>query len=199
MPDKFEIVERQVGFHGFFQLDRLCLRHELFDGGWSEPLKREVLLRGLAVAVLPYDPRRDRVALIEQFRVGSAAAGKPPWLVEIPAGIVEANETAEGVARREALEEAGLELREIVPIVEFMPSPGGSSEVVQIVAGRIDRETVDGLFGLADEGEDIRALYLSSEDAFDLIGSERLTASFTIIALQWLILNKERLRREWLG
>jgi len=199
MQQDIEILNREPCFKGFFQLDRFSVRHRLFSGNWSAELQREVFLRGHAVAVLPYDPVRDRVALIEQFRIGAAAANRPAWLMEIPAGIVENGESIDEVAKREANEEAGLDLQSLKPIVEFMPSPGGSSEVVHVLVGRIDRESVDGIFGLDEEGEDIRTLYPSREEAFELIGQGRVDNSFTIIALQWLMLNCAKLQREWLG
>lgn len=198
MPDAFEIQDRQVCFSGFFRLDRFRLRHQIFAGGWSDPIEREVFLRGPAVAVLPYDPLRDRVALIEQFRIGAAVAGRPAWLIEIPAGIVETGEAGVDVARREAREEAGVDILDLETIVDFMPSPGGSSEVVHLFVGRIDRENVDGLFGIDHEGEDIRALYPTAEQAFAWVRSNRIDTSFTIIALQWLMANRQRLRQEWL-
>jgi ADP-ribose pyrophosphatase len=189
MQFDFEIIERQVCFDGFFRLDRFDVRYRTFAGGLSSTLRREVFLRGHAVAILPYDPKRDRVVLIEQFRIGAAAAERPAWLMEIPAGIVENDETVEDVAHREVKEEAGLDLLHLQPIVEFMPSPGGSSEVVHVLGGRIDRETVTGVFGLDEEGEDIRTHYLTREEAFALIDQGRIDNSFTIIALQWLMLN----------
>ena len=198
MPQAFEIQRRETCFKGFFQLDRFVARHERFDGGWTPPLSREVFLRGRAVALLPYDPLRDRVALVEQFRIGAAAADRPAWLIEIPAGIIEDGEADADVARREAMEEAGLQLLDIEPIIEFMPSPGGSSEVVSLLAARIDRREVKGIFGVDDEGEDIRAHYPTADEAFDWVRSNRIDTAFTIIALQWLMLNRDRLRRAWL-
>lgn len=199
MQHEFEFINRRACFKGFFQIDRFDVRHRTFAGGWTQPLRREVFLRGHAVAVLPYDPLRDRVVLIEQFRIGAAAADRPAWLIEIPAGIVEPGEAVDEVARREANEEAGLDLLQLKPIVEFLPSPGGSSEVVHLLAGRIDRTSVSGIFGLDHEGEDIRTHYPTSDEAFDWIGQGRIDNSFTIIALQWLMLNRASLRQEWLS
>src|SRR5512143_2878914 len=102
-----EIVERRIGYRGYFRLDVYRLRHRLHEGGWSDVISREVLERGHAAAALLYDPARDAVVMIEQFRVGALAAGRAPWLCELVAGIIETGETPIDVARREALEEAG--------------------------------------------------------------------------------------------
>ena len=108
MADDVEIIERATVYQGYFRVDRYRLRHSLFAGGMSAPIEREIFERGHAVAVLPYDSIRDEVVLIEQFRAGAYAAGRPAWLLEIVAGIIEPGETRETVARRETQEEAGL-------------------------------------------------------------------------------------------
>lgn len=71
VPKGFEIIERANCFRGFYKLDKLRLRHELFAGGMGREISRELFVRHDAVCVLPYDPQRDEVVLIEQFRVGA--------------------------------------------------------------------------------------------------------------------------------
>ena len=115
-----ELIERTTAFEGYFRIDRYELHHQLFAGGMSDPLTREVYERGHAAAVLPYDPQRDAVVLIEQFRIGAYAAGREPWLIEIVAGIVEAGETSSDVAQRELHEEAGLSAAALEPIGDVM-------------------------------------------------------------------------------
>ena len=104
MTENVEIIDRTLRYKGFFEIVRYRFRHRLFAGGWSGEIEREVLERGHAVAVLPYDPAADAVVLIEQFRIGALAAGFPPWQVEIVAGIIEEGEAIEAVARRETME-----------------------------------------------------------------------------------------------
>ena len=135
-----EIIEKTTPYDGFVQVGVYRLRHRRFGGGWTEVMSRELCERGNAAAVLPYDPARDAVVLIEQFRVGAHAAGLEPWLIETVAGIVEAGETPEEVVRREAVEEAGCELAELEPIATVMPSPGGCSELLHLFCGRVDSE-----------------------------------------------------------
>ena len=102
----FEVLDKTVCYDGFFRFERHRVRFRLFSGEWSQPIEREVLERGHAAAVLPYDPERDRVVLLEQFRAAAIDAPGGPWLIEIVAGIIEPGESAEAVIRREALEEA---------------------------------------------------------------------------------------------
>jgi ADP-ribose pyrophosphatase len=195
--DRVEIVARETVFDGYFQVDRYRLRHRKFEGGWTSVLTREIFERGHAAAVLPYDPLADKVVLIEQFRAGALAAGREPWLIEIVAGILGPGETPEELVRREAIEEAGCEVTTLEPIADILPSPGGSSETLKIYCGRVDSRGLGGVHGLDDEGEDIRVMVCSAEEALALVAQGRVGNACALVALQWLALNRESLRRRW--
>jgi ADP-ribose pyrophosphatase len=192
-----EIVERRTPYRGYFRIDRYRLRHRLFAGGWSGEIVRELFERGHAAAVLPYDARRDRVALVEQFRIGAYAAGRPPWVIEIVAGIIEPGESADAVVRREAVEEAGVTVTALEPVMRVLASPGGTSETCMIYCGKADLGVAGGIHGLAHEHEDIRVLVLPTDAALDLLAAGRVENATAVIALQFLALNRERLRRAW--
>ena len=194
-----EILERVEAYRGYFRVDRYRLRHRLHAGGWSGAMDREVFERGHAAAVLPYDPALDSVVFIEQFRIGAFAAGRPPWLLEIVAGIIEDGETAESVVRREAVEEAGCEIHELVPIADYLVSPGGTSETVVIFCGRVDASRVGGIHGKAEEHEDINVVAVPFAEARKRLDEGAVDNAAALIALQWLALNRDRLRRTWLG
>src|SRR5262245_57866832 len=165
MVQDFEIIEKTTAFQGYFRIDRYRFRHRLFAGGWSGVVQREVFERGHAVAVLPYDPERDAVVLIEQFRIGAVAAGLPPWQEEIVAGIIDEGETPEAVAHREAQEEAGCRIQDLVFICEYLTSAGGASESVKLYCGRVNSHGIGGIHGLAEEHEDIRVEVVSFAEA----------------------------------
>lgn len=188
-----------MAYAGFFRLERLRLRHALFAGGMSPPLTRELFERGHAVAVLPYDPVRDAVVLIEQFRIGALARAGGPWLLEIVAGIIEDGEAPEAVARREAVEEADLRLGRLEKIGRFYVSPGGSSESVHLFCGEVDASGAGGIHGLVEEGEDIRVLVEPFATAMQRLTSGAIDSASPVIALQWLALNRTRLRQTWAG
>ena len=192
VPVRYEIV-----FQGYFRVDRHTVRHALFAGGMSGDITREVFERGHAAAVLPYDPVRDAVVLIEQFRAGAYAAGRPAWLVEIVAGIIEDGESATDVARREAVEEAGLAVTALEPIADVFASPGGSSETVALFCGRCDTRTAGGIHGVTGEGEDIRVIVRSFSTILDELRDGAIRSAPALIALQWLALNRDRLRARW--
>ena len=197
--DDVEILGTQTLWKGFFRMDRVRLRHRLFAGGWGQPITREVFERGHAAALLPYDPVRDEVVLIEQFRAAAMTAGAEPWLVEIVAGIIEDGETAEDVARRETVEEAGCEVTDIVPVMDVFTTPGGSSERIAIFVGRVNTQGVGGIHGLADEGEDIRVFTESLDAALARLANGGIVNLIAIAALQWLALNREEIRARWMA
>lgn len=195
-----EVVEQERVFDGFFKINRMKIRHTLFQGGDIE-IVREQFQRDDAVCVLLFDPVKDVVVLIEQFRVGAIAKGRDtegsPWLLELVAGIVEPGETAEDVARRESVEEAGAQISDIVPITRYLPSAGGSDEYIDLLCARVDSRGLGGVHGLPEEGEDILVHLIPLAKAFALVASGKIDNAATIIALQWLQLNKTELLSQW--
>jgi ADP-ribose pyrophosphatase len=196
--ESIAITERETVYRGFFRIDHFLLRHRLFAGGWSAELSREVFLRHDAAGILLYDPQRDELVLIEQFRLAAHLAGFAAWQLEIVAGIIDKDEPAAAVARREAQEEAGLAvIGEVVPIHRFMTSPGGSTETVDLFCGRVDASAAGGIHGLADESEDIRVVVKSYAEAMALLAAGGIENGYTLLALHWLAANRETLRRQW--
>lgn len=192
-----KILERSQLYKGFFTLEQFTLQHTLFAGGWSKPVKRELFRRGTCVAVLLYDPELDRVVMIEQFRVGALLHVEHPWLLEIVAGAIEDGETAEEVAYREAIEEAGCEILELTQIQKFFTTPGGSSEWLTLFYGRVNSNNVGGIHGLEEEDEDIRVSTLSFDEVYDLLKSGAINSAIPVIAIQWLYIHRDELRRPY--
>ncbi|MDR4514293.1 ADP-ribose diphosphatase [Nitrosomonas sp.] len=194
-----QILEQTVCYQGFFRIDRYRLRHRLFSGDWSQPIVRELFERGHAAAVLPYDPNRDEVILIEQFRVGAMSAPGGPWLLEIVAGIIEDGEQAEDVVKRESVEEAGCTVADLIPLYDYLVSPGGMTERVSLFCGRVDTTHAGGIFGVAHEGEDIRVHVVAYETALQYLKAGKINSASAIIALQWLALNRDHVRLQWMA
>jgi len=198
-----QVLERVPAFEGYFSIHRYHLRHRLYAGGWGQPFLREVFSRGHAVAVVLYDPQADRLVLIEQFRVGAMVAalerpesdlGPSPWLLEVVAGIIDAGETAEAVAVREAEEEAGCRVRELLPIQTILASPGGTSETVALFLGLCEAPASGGLHGLAHEHEDIRVIVVSPDDVWAWMDSRRIVNGPGLAALMWFRIHQHRFR-----
>lgn len=196
--DDVEIQERKRLYKGFFEMTLYKFRHRLFEGGWSKFMTREVFERDPVAAVLPYDPVRDTVVLIEQFRPGVMAAGhENPWTIEVVAGIIDDGETPEAMCHREAREEAGCTLGELLPIANFFPSPGGCTEYLYLYCGRVESEGLGGIHGLDHEEEDIRVFVESTDDALRRMESGSIGNATAILALQWLALHRDELRARW--
>lgn len=197
MKKAFEIVSKETRYAGFFRLEKYRLRHTLFAGGWSGEIERELFGRGKAVAVLLYDPERDEVVLIEQFRIGAIGCPERAWLVEIVAGAIEDGEVAEDVAYREAEEEAGCQIEKLIKLMQFYTSPGGYAEMITLFCGKVDSRQVGGVHGLDHEDEDILVRAVPFTDAYGMIESGEIESAIPILALQWLALNREQLRQSW--
>lgn len=191
-----EVIERTTAYAGHFSVEVLRLRHGQYDGNMGPEIRRELIDRGHAVAVLPYDSKRDEVVLIEQFRVAPYAVGDEPWMLEAIAGLIEDGEDPADVVRREAAEEAGLTLTEVDELLTIYTSPGALSERITIYHAPVDASGAGGIHGVAEEGEDIRVVVMAFDGAMAALGEGRITSGPSVVALQWLALNRDRLRRE---
>lgn len=192
---KWKLLKSEAKYQGFFKIDLCHIKHETYRGGEIE-VKRELFHRGDAVAVLMYDPSKDKIVLLEQFRVGAMDDENGPWLVEIVAGMVEQGESVTDVARRECKEEAGVEVHSFENVHSFYSSPGGCSEKIHILCALVDSELAVGFHGLEQEGEDIKVWVIDYADLHELMVSGKICAAIPLIALQWLQLNRERLLME---
>lgn len=192
-----ELIKRTVPFQGHFRVARYVFRQQLYQGGWSEPFSREVFERGQAAGLLPYDPVRDEVVLIRQFRAGSYVAGRHPWSWEIVAGIIEDGESPEDLVRRETVEEANLKVGEIEFINSVMLTPGACSESCTIFAGRVDSSAAGGIFGLASENENILVKAIPFVEVRAMLDRAEIDNVIAVVALQWLALHRDSLRKRW--
>ncbi len=192
-----EIIARETLYSGFFSMDLYRFRHRLFNGEMSGEIRREIFERGHAAVLLPFDPVRDEVVLVEQIRIAAYDVSESPWLLEMVAGMIEEGESVEDVARREALEEAGLVVGRTKPVLSYLASPGGTSERLSIMVGEVDATTAEGIHGLADENEDIRVHVVSREQAYQWVEEGKIDNAASVIALQWLQLHYQTLRNEW--
>ncbi|QIR16082.1 ADP-ribose diphosphatase [Shewanella aestuarii] len=179
-------------YQGFFKLEQYKFKHKLFAGGWSDVITREVFERGNAVVVLPYDPIQDQVVLIEQVRAPALASTNSIWLLELVAGMVEPGESHEQVAKRELMEEAGLDCRAMDYINSYLVSPGGTSERFYLYVGLVDASKASGLHGLDHENEDIKVHVVSREQAYQWVQSGVIDNASTVLGIQWLMLNYQQ-------
>ncbi|WP_293447012.1 NUDIX domain-containing protein [Planktotalea sp.] len=187
---------RDEGYAGFFRLDTFDVSYPRFDGTQSDTRERAAFVAYDAALVLPYDPARDLVMLIEQMRYGPLLRGDPaPWILEPIAGLVDAGEAPIEAARREAVEEAGLNLSDIRPMLQTYPSPGYSTEFFHCFLGLCDLDpSLEGVHGLASENEDIRTHVVSFERAMELVDNGEINGGPTVMMLLWLARSREDFR-----
>jgi ADP-ribose pyrophosphatase len=196
--DDIELKPVERAYDGFFKVNLYRFRHALFSGGKSVEIKREILERGHAVAVLPYDPVTDQILLVEQVRIGALASKQSPWLLECIAGMADGSTDYEQVAKREALEEAGIELDELEFMMSYLSSPGGTTERLYLYLARTDLSHYqEGIFGLDNEDEDIKTHVMSYTEAMLRLEQGEIDNAATVISLQWLALNKQRILSDW--
>lgn len=184
-------------YQGFFKLNEYKLNHKLFSQKQSKTFTREIFERGDAVVVMLYDPEKDALLLLEQFRPGVLRANETPWMLEFIAGMFDDNESPVDVAIREAKEEANIELKpeSIKPIMKYFSSPGGTSECIYLYWSTFDSSDVlsGSVHGLAHENEDIMLHVVSRKDALALLTTGKISNAATVIGLQWLALNYQSL------
>ncbi|MGB3610002.1 MAG: NUDIX domain-containing protein [Cellvibrio sp.] len=195
--DDVEIIRREELYKRFFRVEKVFLRHKLFNGGWGREIGRELFIRGEAVAVVLYDPVNDLIGLVEQFRVGAMDEPNGPWCYEVVAGMLEAGETPEEVARRELIEEANVSPYAMEYICNYLSSPGGSDEKLHLYCGLCDLSQAGGIYGLPEEGEDIKMHVLAAEDVFAELLEGAFNNAAALICLQWLQINRPRLQAQY--
>lgn len=198
---QIKILERKNLYKGYLAIDAFKLQFELFEGGMSPVVSREVCLRGEAVAIVPYDPVLDQVLLIEQFRLPAHCRGIDAWLLEIPAGLVEEGEEKTEVAQREMIEETGLTVRDLKFLHNYLPSPGALTEMAHLYVGKVDLSPLSKghkkIHGLKEEGEDIRLCPTPVSEIPNLLAAGRVCNATALLGLYWLLHNHTILRKEW--
>lgn len=185
------ITAREYLFRGFVKVEKISLSHRLFaSNAYTPVLQRELIHRPEAAGVLIYDAQQQKVALIEQYRVGALDDAESPWQLEIIAGVLDGDESPETCIRREALEEAGCEIQELQHLFSFYPSAGACSELFHLYAAAATLPKQGGIFGMPDEGENIQLHLVDYAEIPTLMGNGRLKNAPVIMALQWLQMHQ---------
>lgn len=194
-PQDITVVAERLPYARFFAIEEYDVSWRRFDGTMSAAVTRAAFVSGDAVTVLPYDPLRDRVLIVEQFRAGPMARGDAQaWQLEPIAGRVDPGETPEQAARREAVEEAGLVLTDLIEVARYYPSPGAVSEFLYSYVALTDLpDGLAGVFGVADEAEDIRGHLIGFDRLMDLVGSGEVQNAPLILTALWLQREKARI------
>ncbi|WP_417681170.1 NUDIX domain-containing protein [Pseudidiomarina aquimaris] len=194
--EDYQIIEKTTVRKGFLSIFKYRLKHRLFAGGWSQEFEREVMDRGHAVMVIPYDIARDQLVVLEQFRIGALQQEESPWLLEFVAGMIDKpEESATRVAQRELDEEAGLTAEKMHYALTYLSTPGGCTEKISIYIAEVDSSQAASHGGLATENEDIKVHVLPRSEVMELLEQGKINNAASVIGLQWLQLHLEQIRQ----
>ncbi|MDA9748630.1 NUDIX domain-containing protein [Pelagibacteraceae bacterium] len=189
MSSKFKIVSKKNLYNGFFKMNEVVLKYKKYDGTWTNKISRELFGGAQVSAVLPYDPLKKEIILIQQFRPGTISKNFDNYLNEIVAGIIDDGESPEDAAKRECVEETGCVIKKLIPIQGYFPAPGSSESFYHLFLG--ETETFNGtrIMGLENENEDIKVQSFKTSEIREKMQKGQILNGLTLIALQWFFLN----------
>ena len=189
MKPKYKIINKINLHSGFYKMNKYEIMYQKHDGTWTDNLEREIFGGANVSALLPYDPIKDEIILLQQFRTGVISRYDDELLYEIVAGMIDENETPEESAKRECIEETGCIVKKIIPIQNYFPAPGSSESFYHVFLGEID--SIDGkkIMGLKSENEDILVQSFKVKDVREMLINKVITNGVTLIALQWFFLE----------
>jgi ADP-ribose pyrophosphatase len=194
---KYSIIKDDSLYHGFFEMRKISFTHELYQGGMTDVIERELFMRGHSSCILLFDPQLEQIVTVEQFRIAASFTCKSPWSLELVAGMIDEELSPKAIAIKEAKEEANIDVDAIEPICSYLATPGGSPERVWLFLGIIDSSNVGGVFGLASENEDIKVIKYSLEDIEAKLDSGEFDNAPLIIAVQWLLRNMSKISQKY--
>ena len=189
-----KLLSSKVSFRGFFELSVHRFRHRLFNGGWSGEIEREVFTKTEAAAAVLYDPKNDLIALIEQFRAGAVDSEYGPWCLEVVAGMIEPGESPDDLIIREIKEEADVVPHKLHKITAYYSTPGACNEKIHLYCAECDLSHSGGVHGLESENEDILLSVFDAQEVLNAMLNSRMNNAATLLALQWLAMNRQQLR-----
>ncbi len=189
MKPKYKIINKKNLYSGFFSLNKYEFIHRKHDGNWSKNIEREVFSGAHVSTLLPYDPIKKEIILIQQFRAGVISRYDENYLYEIVAGMVDSNELPEETAKRECLEETGCKVNKILPILGYFPAPGSSESFYHLFLGEINSFKGERIMGLETENEDILVKSYKVDHIREMLKKDIIKNGLTLIALQWFFLE----------
>ncbi len=191
MRKKFKIISKKNIFNGFFKMNEVEMKYRKFNGNWSPQIKRELFGGAQVAAVLPYDPKKQEIVLIRQFRPGTISKGFDNYLFEVPAGIIDKGENPKTAAKRECFEETGYKIKKLKDIYSYFPAPGSSESFYHIFIGEVHSINEVRIKGLDKENEDILVKSYKVNEVEKMLRKRKILNGLTLIALQWFFLNMQ--------
>lgn len=189
MTLKYKIINKINLYSGFFSLNKYEFIHEKHDGNWTDKVEREIFSGAHVSALLPYDPIRKEIVLIQQFRAGIISRYNKDYLFEIVAGIIDKGEKPEETAARECMEETGCKVNKIIPVQGYFPAPGSSESYYNLYLGEVNSFDGERIKGLKSENENILVKSFKVAQVKKMLMDKEIKNGLTLIALQWFFLE----------
>lgn len=190
-----EVHGRSEKYKNFLGIDSVTYSFVDKLGQRQSTASREVMTRPDAAAILMVDEKRRLAVVTRQVRIATWTESNPDdaWVLEIPAGVVEAKhsvetwraETPAECAQREALEETRYRPSNCTRIATILPSPGGTSERIHIFYAAIDVEDPSPRF-VQNGDEYIEVEHMPLDKLSEFIATARQVDAKLMVAAQWL-------------
>lgn len=195
--EDIKIHDQRIAYQGYAKVHEVTFSHPTFGGDKTLTVTREIFESENAVVIVPFDPARNEICLIEQLRMGPLMAGDHPWVIEAIAGRIDKGTTAEEIAIKEAQEEAGCQVSDLIDMGTYFQSPGIFAEQITYFLARADLSNIGGTHGLESENEDIRPLTLDLSHAFDALDAGDFVSAPTALALLLMRSRLNELSTMW--
>ena len=189
MKPKYKIINKKNLYSGFFSLNKYEFIHQKHNGEWTDKIDREIFRGAHVATLLPYDPIKKEIILIQQFRAGVLSRYDEDYLYEIVAGIIDEGENPSETAVRECYEETGCEVKKIHPIQSYFPAPGSSESYYHLYLGEIQAFDGERIRGLEKENEDILVKSFKIDEVRQMLKEKKIVNGLTLVALQWFFLD----------
>ena len=192
MKSKFKVLDKRNLYNGFFKMNEVTIKYKKFNGNWTNEIKRELFGGAQVSAVLPYDPVKKEIILLQQFRPGTIGKNFNNYLYEIVAGFIDSGESPKQAAKRECLEEIGCKIKKLIPIQGYFPAPGSSESFYHIFLGEVEAFKGKKIMGLESENEDILVQCFNIKEVRKKMEKGEILNGLTLIALQWFFLKYKK-------
>lgn len=184
MSFKIELIKDKILSDNYFILRNITYDLTREDGEVVRH-KREVYDRGNGATILLYNPQKQTVVLVRQFRVATWVNGNEDGqLIETCAGLLDDDEP-EACIRKEAIEETGYQVGAVKKVFELYMSPGGVTEIVHFFVAEYD-DSLRANDGGGVEDEAIDVLELPFSQALAMVRSGEIRDGKAVILLQYL-------------
>jgi ADP-ribose pyrophosphatase len=179
IPKKVDIRSQKRILDSFVKVDSVEVAHELFRGGMSDVKTREVVLRPAAAAAVVLHRQTREYVFVRQLRV-PALNEDQPWLLELPAGVVEKDEDPKDAIRREIEEETGFKTVSLTPLTWFFASPGWTDEICYLFEAEVEGEPHP---NPGTDEEDIEVVFLTWSEVKEALRMGGVRDAKTLIGL----------------